>query len=211
MRGVGVTSQVILNDMFALFSVNANKLIMITVSLASALAITAVPLLSEAFTKGDLRDVSKQITNAILLFEFVMIPSALGMAAIAHPLNILFYGTAHKELAAAVLAFSSFMSIVLGLFTVTSAIMQGISQNKRAVRYFLIGTVVKLVFQWPCVHYLGIFGPLVATAFGFIVANALILGWLNQEFGVNYSEIAKKTNGILVFFNWDVYCNHDSG
>ncbi|KRK49110.1 polysaccharide biosynthesis protein [Secundilactobacillus kimchicus JCM 15530] len=199
MRGVGVTSQVILNDMFALFSVNANKLIMITVSLASALAITAVPLLSEAFTKGDLRDVSKQITNAILLFEFVMIPSALGMAAIAHPLNILFYGTAHKELAAAVLAFSSFMSIVLGLFTVTSAIMQGISQNKRAVRYFLIGTVVKLVFQWPCVHYLGIFGPLVATAFGFIVANALILGWLNQEFGVNYSEIAKKTNGILVF------------
>lgn len=199
MRGIGVVSQKTLDDMFALFAVNANKLIMITVSLSSALAITAVPLLSEAFTKGDTNDVSKQITNAVLLFEFVMLPSALGMAAIAHPLNIVFYGTAHQELAASVLAFSSYASIVLGLFTVTSAIMQGISQNKRAVRYFLIGTLVKLIFQWPCVHYLGIFGPLVSTAIGFIVANTLILRWLNQAFGVDYRSIAKKTNGILLF------------
>ncbi|WP_173585551.1 putative polysaccharide biosynthesis protein [Secundilactobacillus similis] len=77
MRTTGVTNETVLNDLFAMFSVNANKLIMITVSLSSALAITAVPLLSEAFTRGDKRDLSKQITNAVLLFEFVMIPSAL--------------------------------------------------------------------------------------------------------------------------------------
>lgn len=83
MKGTGITSMRTLNDLFAMFSVNANKLIMITVSLSSALAITAVPLLSEAYTRGDKRDISQQLTNAMLLFEFVMIPSALGMAAIA--------------------------------------------------------------------------------------------------------------------------------
>lgn len=199
MRTTGVTNETVLNDLFAMFSVNANKLIMITVSLSSALAITAVPLLSEAFTRGDKRDLSKQITNAVLLFEFVMIPSALGMAAIAHPLNIVFYGVSHKALATAVLAFSSFVSIMLGLFSVTSAIMQGVSQNKRAVRYFAVGTIVKLALQWPCVHYMGVFGPLVATMIGFVVANVLIVRWLNQAFGVDYQGIAKKTNGILGF------------
>lgn len=199
MKGTGITSMRTLNDLFAMFSVNANKLIMITVSLSSALAITAVPLLSEAYTRGDKRDISQQLTNAMLLFEFVMIPSALGMAAIAHPLNILFYGTSHKDLATAVLAFSSFVSIMLGLFSVTSAIMQGVSQNKRAVRYFAVGTIVKLALQWPCIHYMGVFGPLVATTIGFIVANYLILRWLNQAFGVDFQGIAKKTNGILGF------------
>ncbi|WP_173585550.1 polysaccharide biosynthesis C-terminal domain-containing protein [Secundilactobacillus similis] len=121
------------------------------------------------------------------------------MAAIAHPLNIVFYGVSHKALATAVLAFSSFVSIMLGLFSVTSAIMQGVSQNKRAVRYFAVGTIVKLALQWPCVHYMGVFGPLVATMIGFVVANVLIVSWLNQAFGVDYQGIAKKTNGILGF------------
>ncbi|MTV83045.1 putative polysaccharide biosynthesis protein [Secundilactobacillus folii] len=199
MRSTGITSEWQLNDLFAMFSVNANKLIMITVSLSSALAITVVPLLSEAYTRHDKKDISQQLTNSVLLFEFVMIPSALGMAAIAHPLNILFYGTSHKELAAAVLAFSSFVSIMLGLFSVMSAIMQGVSQNKRAVRYFAVGTIVKLLLQWPCIHYLGVFGPLVATTVGFLVVNYLIIRWLNGEFGVDFEGIAKKTNGILSF------------
>lgn len=77
--------------------------------------------------------------------------------------------------------------------------MQGVSQNKRAVRYFAVGTIVKLALQWPCIHYMGVFGPLVATTIGFIVANYLILRWLNQAFGVDFQGIAKKTNGILGF------------
>lgn len=199
MRGTGITSSVMLNNLFAMFSVNANKLIMIIVSLSSALAITVVPLLSEAYTRNDRKDISSQLTNSVLLFEFVMIPSSLGMAAVAHPLNIMFYGTSHKELAISILAFSAFVAIMLGLFSVTSAIMQGVSQNKRAVRYFAVGTIIKLVLQWPCIHYLGVFGPLVSTTLGFLVANFLIIHWLNQSFGIDFPSIAKKTNGILAF------------
>lgn len=44
-----------LSDLYAMFAVNSNKLIMITVSLSSALAITAVPMLSEALTSGGQR------------------------------------------------------------------------------------------------------------------------------------------------------------
>ena len=46
---------------YALFALNANKLIMIIVSLASAMAVTAIPLLSAAHTQGDYRSISNKL------------------------------------------------------------------------------------------------------------------------------------------------------
>lgn len=198
MHMAGNYSAAYLNDLFALFGVNANKLIMITISLASALAVTVVPLLSEAYTRGDKKSISDQLSNAFLMFEFVMIPSALGMSAVARPLNLVFYGRSHEALAASILAFSSYLSILLGLYTVASALMQGISQNKRAVRYFIVGTIVKFIVQWPLVYFFGAFGPLLATGCGFLVTCYLIVHSLDVQFGINYAQIAKKTNGILL-------------
>ncbi|HJE45967.1 putative polysaccharide biosynthesis protein [Levilactobacillus namurensis] len=198
MHLAGNYSDTYLNDLFALFGVNANKIIMITISLASALAITVVPLLSEAYTRGNKREISDQLTNAFLMFEFVMIPSALGMSAVARPLNIVFYGHAQEALGASILAFSSYLSIILGLYTVVSALMQGISQNRRAVKYFLVGTVVKFVVQWPLVYVFGAFGPLMATGVGFLVTCYLIIHSLNVQFGIYYVTIAKQSNGILL-------------
>ncbi|WP_061777087.1 putative polysaccharide biosynthesis protein [Levilactobacillus senmaizukei] len=198
MHMAGTYTDAHLNDLFALFGVNANKLIMITISLASALAVTVVPLLSESYTRGNKQEISTQLSNAFLMFEFVMIPSALGMAAIARPLNLVFYGRSHEALAASLLAFSSYLSILLGLYTVVAALMQGISQNKRAVRYFVVGTIVKFILQWPLVYFLGAFGPLIATAFGFTVTCYLIIHSLDQQFSINFAHIAKKTNGILL-------------
>ncbi|KRL60920.1 polysaccharide biosynthesis protein [Lentilactobacillus parakefiri DSM 10551] len=172
-----------LSDLYAMFAVNSNKLIMITVSLASALAITAVPMLSEALTGGDNSEVRKQNSNVLALFMFVMIPAALGMAAIAGPLNRVFYGTSHQALGANILTFSSIIAIPMGLFVVISAVMQGLSQNKRAVKFFAVGTVVKFVLQWPCTYFLGSFGPLLSTGIGLTVANWLILRYLNRHFG----------------------------
>ena len=198
MHAAGNYSDAFLNDLFALFGVNANKIIMITISLASALAITVVPLLSEAYTRGNQREISNQLTNAFLMFEFVMIPSSLGMSAVARPLNIVFYGHAQEALGASILAFSSYLAIILGLYTVVSALMQGISQNKRAVKYFVVGTVVKFVAQWPLVYFFGTFGPLLATGLGMLVTCYLIIHSLNQQFGIYYATIAKRTNGILL-------------
>ncbi|MFT8908513.1 MAG: polysaccharide biosynthesis protein [Lentilactobacillus diolivorans] len=183
MRVATTYSEATLADLYAMFAVNANKLIMITVSLASALAITAVPLLSIALTNSEKKEISRQISNVIVLFLFVMIPASLGMAAIAGPLNRVFYGTTQQALGANILTFSSIVSIPMGLFVVISAVMQGLSENKRAVRFFLVGTLVKLLIQWPCIYFLGAFGPLLSTGIGLSVANWLILRSLDRQFG----------------------------
>ncbi len=191
-------SKPMINDLYAIFAGNANKLVMITISLSSAIAITVVPLLSEAYTRKDKTEIRQQITNALVLFELIMLPSSLGMTAIAGPLNRLFYGTSYDALSANVLSFYSLVAITFGIFTVVSAMMQGISQNKRAVGYFFWGIVAKVITQAPLIYFCGTFGPMLSSAIGFLVASGLILRSMDRQFGINYSQIATDTNGILL-------------
>ena len=192
-------SDQVLNQLYAIFAGNANKLIMITISLASAMAITVVPLLSEAYTKGDKKEISHQISSGFVLFSFVMIPAALGMTAIAGPLNRLFYGTGNGALSANVLAFSSIISIFFGLFTVVTAMMQGISQNKVAVRYFIYGIIAKVVSQFPMVFFFKEFGPLISSAIGFMVVNGLIINSLDRQFKIRSDKMLNQINWIVLF------------
>ena len=192
-------SNLVLNQLYAIFAGNANKLIMITISLASAMAITVVPLLSEAYTKGDKKEISHQISSGFVLFSFVMIPAALGMTAIAGPLNRLFYGTGNGALSANVLAFSSIISIFFGLFTVVTAMMQGISQNKVAVRYFIYGIIAKVVSQFPMVFFFKEFGPLISSAIGFMVVNGLIINSLDRQFKIRSDKMLNQINWIVLF------------
>ncbi|AMV65665.1 Membrane protein involved in the export of O-antigen, teichoic acid lipoteichoic acid [Pediococcus damnosus] len=190
-------SATIVNTLYADFAFNSNKLVMIVVSLGSAMAITAVPMLSEAKTRGDKHEINSQITDALMLFAFFMIPAALGLTAVAQPLNTLFYH--YDVIGTAVLEVSAFIAVILGLFTVISAVMQGVSENVRAVAYFLVGVVVKIALQYPLVAYLGAVGPLISTGIGFTVVSGLILRHLNQEFGIGFKRMSKPLSGIMVF------------
>lgn len=127
---------------YALFALNANKLIMIIVSLASAMAVTAIPLLSAAHAKHDFAGISKQIGNTLDLFLFVMIPAAFGMAAIATPIYTIFYG--FDQLGSNILYLSAFTSITLGMFTVLMAILQGLSENGLAIKYLVLGLIISV-------------------------------------------------------------------
>jgi len=187
----------VINTLYALFAFNSNKLVMIIVSLASAIAITVVPLLSESLAAHNLRQIRKQLEDALILFLFIMIPGSLGMAAVAYPLNTLFYG--YDELGSLILQISAFTAILLGLFTVVTGLMQGLSRNRDVIRYYLIGLVVKLIVQIPCVIFLSAAGPLVATAIGMAVASMLVLYDLEVNFGVRYAQLLPKVNRILIY------------
>lgn len=182
---------------YALFSLNANKLIMIIVSLASAMAVTAIPLLSAAFTRHDRDDISRQIANTLDLFLFVMIPASLGMAAIAQPMYTIFYGP--DDLGSSVLYISAFTAIGLGLFTVLMAILQGLSENSLAIKYLLLGLVLKLIFQYPMIWLFRVYGPLISTNIGMLVIIWLAIKHLQLEYHFNLGRTQRRFVGIGAF------------
>ncbi|MDO4912863.1 MAG: polysaccharide biosynthesis protein [Lactobacillus sp.] len=182
---------------YALFGLNANKLIMIVVSLSTAMAVTAIPLLSGAHARKDYRDIARQIESTIELFTFVMIPSSFGMAAIAKPLYSVFYGP--DPLGTSVLVLSAVTAVTLGLFTVLLAIQQGLSENNLAIKYLLIGLIVKILIQYPCVITFKIFGPLISTNLAMIVTIAISLIHLRVRYHFNADRTSRRVLGVTIF------------
>lgn len=186
-----------IEDWYALFGLNANKLIMIIVSLASAMAVTAIPLLSAAHTRGDYKSISKQIANTMDLFLFVMIPAAFGMAAISRPIYTVFYGP--DLLGSNVLYLSSFTAISLGLFTVLMAILQGLSENGLAIKYLVLGLILKGILQYPMIFLFKVYGPLVATNLGLLIIVALSLKHLEVQYDFSLNRTSRRLAGVTAF------------
>lgn len=182
---------------YALFGLNANKLIMIIVSLATAMAVTAIPLLSGAHARKDFQSISNQIENTLELFLFVMIPASLGMAAISTPVYTIFYG--YDPLGSSVLYLSAFTAISLGLFTVLMAILQGLSENGMAIKYLILGLIIKLVVQLPMIKFFKVYGPLLATNIGLIATIGLSLQHLRVKYRYNTSRTGRRFVGIAAF------------
>ncbi|KRL46020.1 export protein [Companilactobacillus mindensis DSM 14500] len=186
-----------LDNYYSLFGFQANKLIMIIVSLSTAMAVTAVPILSGLYSKGDKEKIENQISNTLELFFFVMIPASLGMYAVAQPLWTTFYR--YDALGVLMLQFSSVISILLGLFTVLSAILQALYRNKLAIRYFVYGLIVKIVAQLPMIWLFHEFGPLVATSIGMGVVCWLMLQELHKIYPFDTGRISRRISGIILF------------
>lgn len=187
-----------LNDQYAIFDFNANKLIMIVISLAVAMGSTSVPLLSAAKTRNDNKEISEQIKFILELFVVVMLPAAIGMAAIAQPLYITFYGYGNATIALMgklILQFSSYLAILFGLFTILSTITQGLSNNSLSLKSLGIGLVVKILIQVPATALLGAMGPLVASFIGFLAASIIILRSLKVTYNIDY----KKMQPIVIY------------
>ncbi|WP_407893286.1 putative polysaccharide biosynthesis protein [Lacticaseibacillus sp. N501-2] len=187
-----VVSEHRLDEIYALFAGNANKLIMIVVSLAVAMAVTALPLLAAAATRGDKREVAAQITNTLQLFYLVMIPAAVGMVGIAKPLYVLFYG--YDELGIHMLELSSFLAILLGLFTILATLLQGMFRNRLAIAEMAVGFAVKLLMQWLMIYAFNVYGPTISSMIGMIVTSWLMLHTLR----VDYHYKARQTMHCLV-------------
>lgn len=197
MHAVGHFTHYQVDVLYALFSFNANKLYMIIISLAAAMAVTAIPLLAEARVKDDVPGMRDQISNILMLFYFVMVPASLGLSSLAQPIYTVFYR--YDPAGVTMLKFASFISIALGLYTVAAAMMQGISENMKMMKYLIVGLIIKAILQFPMIWLFKGIGPLVATGLSMSVINYLILHSFNDEFRLPFHEMAKDTNQILLF------------
>ena len=185
-----------IEDLFGLFSFNADKLIMIIVSLAVGMATAAVPLIAAEFTKGNFKVLQSQIREIIQLFAFIMLPASLGMMIVSEPIYNVFYPV-HPD-GPSILAVSALMSIVLGLFTVLGSILQSLSKHKTMITYLLIGLAVKAIVQYPMLALFDTAGALIATTIGFFVTSVLS-GWkIYQMTHFGLAGTLKKSGKILL-------------
>ncbi|WP_417852619.1 polysaccharide biosynthesis C-terminal domain-containing protein [Weissella viridescens] len=190
-------SNLAITNMFAQFAVNSNKLVMLVVSLAVGMAETTLPMLARAREIGSRENISHQIQYAFKLLSFILIPAALGMAAIARPLYLLFYTANDAHNGTLVLQYASFTAIVLGLYMVVLAIYQGLSQLRYTVKMLVVILVVKLVLQFPAIMLFDGMGPLASTLLAFAVGLVFAIRRLTREFNIDWRRFNYSLITIL--------------
>ena len=196
MQQAGAYSMAQINALYALFAGNTNKLIMIVVALSTAMATTAIPLLSEAVAKCDSTLMKKQLLESLELLFFVMLPAVFGMAAVSRPLYLVFYG--YEATGIFVLAISAYVALAMGLFNVLGSLLQGIYENKQAIKYTAWRLGLKLVLQYPLTLWLGVFGPLLATGIAMSWASYLMLRFLYLKYNLPTGQLQVNVNKMFM-------------
>ncbi|KRN31204.1 putative polysaccharide biosynthesis protein [Weissella halotolerans] len=186
-------------DMYSQFAFNSNKLTMLVVSLAVGMAETALPMLARARSLGNRQIISDQITYALKLLSAVMIPAALGMAAIAKPLYLLFYNTNDLHNGVLVLQFASFTSVALGAYMVVLALYQGLGQLAYTLRVLVIILGAKLILQVPLTIIFVGMGPLLATTIAFAIGLYLAIKHLTSQYDINWLPFNYALMTILLW------------
>lgn len=178
--------------MFSYFSANPNKITMILIAVATSIGGVGIPLLTENYIKGDLRAAAKLVQDNLTMLLAFLIPATVGAVAVAEPLYTVFYGRP-DGLALGLFVVAMLQTVILGLYTVLSPMIQALFQNRKAILYFLYGVVVKAVLQIPFIYLFRAYGPLLSTTIGLIIPIILMYGEIQKITCFNKKLVFKRT------------------
>lgn len=197
---MGYTSSLLrseIAELYGVLSLDVNKLIMIIISLAIGISLSSLPAITKRFAEQDKEGTGDLIQHVILLFSFVMLPAAVGMASIPTEVYQLFYANGSQS-GPSLLVTASYMSIVLGLYTILSTILQAMNFRRLSIWHLLIGLVVKVVLQFPLVALFQAQGTFLSTGLAFLVSSLLMWRTIHKSVPLRYSEMTPKLVKMLV-------------
>ena len=152
---------------WGIYSGKFRVLMNVPLSIASCLAPSVVPALTEAMANNDLREAGLRTRDTIRYTMVFTIPCAVGMAALARPIMMMLYGNNDSlALAAGIMQSGALLTVLLARSTLTTGILQGLGE-----------------MQAPLVHA----ATAVAIHLGFLVLFVVKFKW--NIYGVVYANI----------------------
>ena len=183
--------------MFSYFSANPNKITMILISVGVSIGSVGLPLLTENYVKGDLPAAARLVQNSITMLFLFLLPATVGVVMVGEPLYTVFYGKP-DSLAMGLFVFAVLQSTILGLYMVLSPMLQAMFRNRKAVLYFVYGSIAKIVLQLPSIALFHSYGPLISTTIGLIIPIVLMYREICQITGVHRKIILKRTILVII-------------
>ncbi|MGV3488535.1 MAG: putative polysaccharide biosynthesis protein [Tuberibacillus sp.] len=176
------------------------KLVMIPVSLATALAVSVVPAITASFTEGDREETQIRVTKAFQFVIYFTVPAAIGLSMMAYMVYGLLYGFDEGiRVGGYILRWYAPSAVFFAGFSVTAAILQGINSQKVTILSLAVGILLKMCFNplflkwWPNV------GSILATDLAYMVSIIINLIVIGQMAKYQYRFIAKRFLLISLF------------
>lgn len=184
---------------FAMVTQTSHQLVMIPVSLATAFALTLIPVITKSYTEGDIDALNKQITQSFQITLFLTVPAAVGLSVLSYPAYGTLFTLQDIKLGGELLRWYSLSGIWFAMFTVTAAIMQGLNRQKFALFSLLVGILFKLSLNIPLIYLWKGTGSIIATNIGYtasILINLYVI-WKYGEF--SFKWVFRRSLLILAF------------
>lgn len=177
--------QIAIDEWWGVFTGQYRVIINVPVSIASAMAASSVPALTEAFHLGDHDLMKSQIDSATRLVMIIAIPCMVGLAVLAGPIMQLLFGDT-DPVSGYMLLVGSISVVFYSLSTLSNGLLQGIDKMRLPVIHAAIALVAQAVFLVLCmfVFRLNIFAVVLANAF-----YALLMCVLNGLSLYKYSKV----------------------
>lgn len=180
-----------LQILYAFLSSNPNKITMILVSIATAIAGAGIPLLTENFVNKDKKAAAQLVVNNLQMLWMVLFPALVGAIILAEPIYTLFYG-APSNTALWLFVGALIQVIFLALYSLLAPMLQALFEPRKAILYFVYGLVVKIVLQIPFIYVFQAYGPLISTAIGLAVPIVLVYRRIHEVTGFNRQGLRRS-------------------
>jgi len=197
--------------LFGQLSGMANTLINLPQVLTVAIAVSVVPVVSEAAERRDLDTINENAQSAVKLALLVGLPAAVGLATLATPIMTLLFPDEPGN-PGQVLLFLSLAVVFLTQIQTLTGVLQGLGKPHIPVVNLLIGAGFKLVITYVLtgIPQFNVKGAAVGTVFAYFIAYMLNMLSVKKETGVTFGfadfflkpVLSAGTMGIIVLITY---------
>ena len=158
----------------------AMPLISLPFIITTSISTSLVPAISENNEKANKSAIIKDSQMAILLTIIIMLPAATGLAILGKPIIWLIF---NHELAGYALTYVSFTVLGVGLYQVSSGILQGLGKAYLPMISLFLGLILKFILTYflTGIAILGVKGAALATVIAYFTAMLTNLVFLTKE------------------------------
>ncbi len=180
------------NRLFGQLTGMAATLINLPQVFTVALAMSIVPVISEAVTRKDMTSIKADTGSAIRVSMLIGLPAAVGLAALATPIMLLLYPKQPPAIGQ-ILLYLSFAVLFLTQLQTMTGILQGLGKPFIPVRNMMVGAVVKFIATYflTGIPALNVKGAAIGTVSAYFVAALL-----------NFIEVKKATGAKFDFIQF---------
>ncbi|MBR3988760.1 MAG: polysaccharide biosynthesis protein [Clostridia bacterium] len=135
---------------------------------------SAMPNVTNAYTKGDKQELKKSIETVIRLSAVFSLPCGIGLAVLAEPiLSLVYFSNPNiPAYGAPVLQIMGIASVFIGICTPVCAMLQGVGKAKVTMFIYVFGTIIKVIVSYLFARNINV--NISGTAIGSLVSNFLM-------------------------------------
>ena len=188
--------------LYGMIMFNTSKLTSIPQVLAIGFSSAVIPYISESMNTKNMKQLKKNIFDAIDTVLYFSIPLSAGLMFFAAPIYYLFF-TTNATLGGQVLFYVSSGGMILALTPVTTSIMLLTRLRKKAIVVLAISFAINLALIFPLILTIGYPGAIYASYIAHIFVIIANLRHLSKQYKLSYKGLIRRS--IIMLLSMSVF------